>query len=729
MKKLKPIISIFILIIFLLPSALASSNTQTGKSPQEVQNLATNMQKADILAVYRDGLEIYANSLDTLKSGLELALNTSTLELKIARIVASYQETQILDMEAVQMWRKAIDLCGTYSDTQTMKEYLSELVAIYSPLLNYSITMENFLEYMEQTDERNKLQNEIVDKIESEMIIWVQDNGSLSWSDTPSSWAETLVNEAIASGIVPVELQIAYNQPITRAEFCALAVAYYEKVTNQTITKWESFNDTDDRNVRKMAGLGVVSGVGNGNFEPYGTLTREQAATILARLSEALGNPIADSTMSFADVSDISPWAQSAVGQMQVSGIMGGVGGNQFDPQAPYTKEQSIMTVKRMDSRLVPATGLSLVVGKTELNVPADSRAMACITVGKGVTITPNFIPENTTNKTLTWSSSNKNVVSNYGEGIGPGTATVTAITENGISASVTIDVRDNFITDNLPQIVDCVYNSTNVRAGDFSDTKADNNARDAGSIQISDVVAKSYSQNIGNSSKQYCDIAVSGTVSRVRNGLDDFYPYIKLVLKDYDGNILAKKIEGAYAKAKAGDKITIEFTRIEIPDQWGAYSIEFVSDEGKTEDDTASNEPTIKMSQLPFSLTGTTTIENLDTGKAQMIEVETMAINKIEVEITDYDVKSDTYSAKLTCSGSVTYPYVLNHMAPNRISWKLVDSTGETHTLGSFSAPESDYDRNDGVQEIRFSNKEISRSDITRLKSGETYTLILSER
>ncbi len=163
-----------------------------------------------------------------------------------------------------------------------------------------------------------------------------------------SGWAEEGVAAAIARSLVPLSLQSSYVQPATRAEFCALGVAFYETVTGKEITERKTFSDTDDVNVQKMGALGVVSGVGNDRFDPSGTLTREQAATMLARLAEAAGPPLPQSVTSFADKEQIADWARSAVGQVQAAGIMGGTGNNQFSPAATYTKEQSIITTSRL---------------------------------------------------------------------------------------------------------------------------------------------------------------------------------------------------------------------------------------------------------------------------------------------------------------------------------------------------------------------------------------------
>lgn len=166
--------------------------------------------------------------------------------------------------------------------------------------------------------------------------------------EQPSSWAAEQVNAAIAAGIVPESLRSQYTQATTRAEFCALAVGLYETVKGSEITERATFSDTDDVNVQKMAALGVVSGVGNGKFDPNGTLTREQAAAMLARLAEAVGKPLTAQAPTFADSAAISAWASGAVGQVQGSGVMSGVGGNNFAPQDSYTREQSISTMLRL---------------------------------------------------------------------------------------------------------------------------------------------------------------------------------------------------------------------------------------------------------------------------------------------------------------------------------------------------------------------------------------------
>ncbi|MCL2408373.1 MAG: S-layer homology domain-containing protein [Oscillospiraceae bacterium] len=165
---------------------------------------------------------------------------------------------------------------------------------------------------------------------------------------TASNWAHDGINNAVAVGLVPQSLQNHFTNNITRSEFTALAVALYETVTGTEITGRMQFNDTTDINVQKMGYLGVVSGVGDGNFAPNSGLTREQAAVMLARLADVIGQPLPPSASTFVDNAQMSSWAVIAVGQMQATGIMGGVGDNRFSPRGSYTREQSIVTILRL---------------------------------------------------------------------------------------------------------------------------------------------------------------------------------------------------------------------------------------------------------------------------------------------------------------------------------------------------------------------------------------------
>ncbi|MBE6020978.1 MAG: S-layer homology domain-containing protein [Clostridiales bacterium] len=165
----------------------------------------------------------------------------------------------------------------------------------------------------------------------------------------PSSWAEAEVNKAISNDYVPEQLQKGYTEAISRAEFCALATQFCETYTGKKISERMEFTDTNDVNVQKMGAVGVVNGTGDGAFSPNKNLTRQEAATILARLADYMDIELENGTLAFADNGKISSWAKDSVARISASGIMNGVGNNTFDPLSSYTREQAILTIIRLD--------------------------------------------------------------------------------------------------------------------------------------------------------------------------------------------------------------------------------------------------------------------------------------------------------------------------------------------------------------------------------------------
>ncbi|GHU59924.1 hypothetical protein AGMMS49975_28150 [Clostridia bacterium] len=97
--------------------------------------------------------------------------------------------------------------------------------------------------------------------------------------DESSSWATEAINLANAKGIIPNSLKNKYQQNITRQEFCGLVVSLYNKLTGNTlpIGNPDEFTDINAtmpyyKEILQMSGLGIVSGVGDNNFNPDGEL-------------------------------------------------------------------------------------------------------------------------------------------------------------------------------------------------------------------------------------------------------------------------------------------------------------------------------------------------------------------------------------------------------------------------------------------------------------------------
>jgi hypothetical protein len=84
----------------------------------------------------------------------------------------------------------------------------------------------------------------------------------------------------------------------------------------------------------------IVSGLGDGRFDPDGDVTREQLAVILCRYAEKLGLDTSGGALDFSDTADISFWAAPAVQWCVNAGIVSGYPDSTFRPQGSATRAE-----------------------------------------------------------------------------------------------------------------------------------------------------------------------------------------------------------------------------------------------------------------------------------------------------------------------------------------------------------------------------------------------------
>ena len=186
-----------------------------------------------------------------------------------------------------------------------------------------------------------------------------------------SGWAVPEIEKAAACNLMIYELSEKYNKPITRKEFCGLVYRLVatefrpntdsrfgigEAMQNIALEKGvtgineNKFIDCTDSMVNTLTAMGIIQGMGDGRFEPDEFITREQAATILYRMAEFLGNKTIPTAtkISYTDENEISDWAKSSVACVNAMGIMNGVSEKEFAPKQTYTVEQAIATMLRL---------------------------------------------------------------------------------------------------------------------------------------------------------------------------------------------------------------------------------------------------------------------------------------------------------------------------------------------------------------------------------------------
>ena len=97
---------------------------------------------------------------------------------------------------------------------------------------------------------------------------------------------------------------------------------------------------------------GLMKGVGGGRFEPNATMNRAMVVTVLYRMN---GSPKVSEASTFSDV-PTGQWYSDAIAWAQDGGIVGGVGNNRFAPEEKITREQ-IATILWRSEGMPTGTG------------------------------------------------------------------------------------------------------------------------------------------------------------------------------------------------------------------------------------------------------------------------------------------------------------------------------------------------------------------------------------
>lgn len=189
-------------------------------------------------------------------------------------------------------------------------------------------------------------------------------------TDNASLWAVPEIEKAAACNLMVYELSEKYIVPITRYEFCRLVyrliatefvpssdsrmgvqMTIKNILSEKGITNTSGFSDCNYQEVLDLTSMGIIDGMDDGTFRPDELITREQAAALLYRTADFLGNKtMADPSYDdvYSDEYTISDWAKSSVAVITAMGIMQGVSESEFAPKETYTVEQAIATMLRL---------------------------------------------------------------------------------------------------------------------------------------------------------------------------------------------------------------------------------------------------------------------------------------------------------------------------------------------------------------------------------------------
>lgn len=160
-------------------------------------------------------------------------------------------------------------------------------------------------------------------------------------SDIEKHWAKPYLLELNELGVINPSSEGEYtpDQAIRRWEFMRYinrAFGFAEKASI-------NFTDVEEGStyyevVQVAVKYGYINGVGNSKMDPLGTLTREQAATILGRLHKYTPSTDLSVLNSFTDKNKLSDYSKSYVAEAVSKGYINGYTDGSFKPQGNITR-------------------------------------------------------------------------------------------------------------------------------------------------------------------------------------------------------------------------------------------------------------------------------------------------------------------------------------------------------------------------------------------------------
>lgn len=162
-----------------------------------------------------------------------------------------------------------------------------------------------------------------------------------------ASWAEEYINYIAARGIVNGVEPDTFdpNGTLTREAYIKMLVESLNLVDENAIC---SFADISKEAwyyvyIASAEQAGITEGFGDNTFGVSVTISREQMATMTFRalkvVDKQLDKPLKKAV--FTDDSKIAQYAVESVYEMQMAGILSGVGGNLFAPTETATRAQA----------------------------------------------------------------------------------------------------------------------------------------------------------------------------------------------------------------------------------------------------------------------------------------------------------------------------------------------------------------------------------------------------
>ncbi|MDY3031326.1 MAG: S-layer homology domain-containing protein [Clostridia bacterium] len=193
----------------------------------------------------------------------------------------------------------------------------------------------------------------IIQNIVRKITDWAKLTDSADEQKTESAIKaiEALAEKKIVSG--RGDGRFEPNESLTRAEFVKIIVDAFDLKDN---TAEIDFDDVPKdawsyRYIASAKKAGIIYGISDTHFGADKTISRQDMAVILLRTAELKGIDTSGNGVEFTDSQKISDYARDAVGRLSAAGILNGMNDGSFSPLTDVTRAQGAQVIYTMLGR------------------------------------------------------------------------------------------------------------------------------------------------------------------------------------------------------------------------------------------------------------------------------------------------------------------------------------------------------------------------------------------
>ena len=172
---------------------------------------------------------------------------------------------------------------------------------------------------------------------------------AMAATDVSGHWAEKVIKQWQDKGLISGYQDGTFkpNNNITRAEFVVImnnAMGF----DHEGSSPFKDVNSDDwfNKAVTIAVGEGYISGYEDGTFKPNATITRAEAAVMIAKVAGLQSNEAG--AFKFSDNGSIPSWARGSVGAAVEAGYMSGYPDGTFGATKPITRAEAVSSLNRM---------------------------------------------------------------------------------------------------------------------------------------------------------------------------------------------------------------------------------------------------------------------------------------------------------------------------------------------------------------------------------------------